>query len=91
MYWNNLEIIFFILNNKNLPELEMLEFKFWALNVDPPGFGGPFGLLAVKTAGSFAFEAAWISIVSRKGIFSFQKALYEILKKKSLWSQRIDS
>ena len=54
---------------RNIPELEMLEFRFEALDVDPPGFGI---WRTVKTA---AAESAWISIVSRKGIFSFGKSL----------------
>ena len=48
----------------------MLEFKFEALDVDPPGFEGPlFGLSAVKTTGSFAAEALCIQWPHVKAFF----------------------
>ena len=59
----------------------MLEFcLLGTLWFDPPSGGPLLGWLAVKTAGLDAAEAAWMLIISRKGIFRFKKLLKTFLR-----------
>ena len=55
-------------------------FLFRSFGIGGPPSGGPLDWLAVKTAGLEAAEAAWMLIISRKGIFRFKKLLKTFLR-----------